>query len=399
MPARTQNGRRVRVCHVVGSALSVRELLLDQLVHLRDHGFDVAIASPLGPELEAVHATGITCHPVAVGRKPSLGNPLAVAKLALLFRRCRFDIVHTHNPLAGLLGRSAARLAGSDHIVHTVHGWHFSALAAALARQQAVRAERIAARFTDLLLFQSRDDQETARLLGLDKRTRLKFIGNGIDLGRFDPRSSVPVPGSIERQIAGAGLIVAFVGRISHPRKGYLDFLAASRLLAASPGHDYRFLTVGALDEKASPDVRAALESARQDGRHVVMDWIPNHVLPSLYRRMDVLVLPSLFEGLPRVVMEASVMGVPVVATDVTGNREALPPFPPNELVPFGDPSALASAISRVISWRGEERRPAESARRWARDRFDQRKVFDVVARTYEDLLYQRETRSDVSEM
>jgi hypothetical protein len=59
---------------------------------------------------------------------------------------------------------------------------------------------------------------------------------------------------------------------------------------------------------------------------------------------MDVLVLPSLFEGIPRAIMEGAAMGVPAVATDVRGNREAVVHERTGLLVPLGDVTALSAA-------------------------------------------------------
>ena len=47
---------------------------------------------------------------------------LAFAELYRLFRRERFDLVHTHNPKPGVMGRIAARSAGVPCVVNTVHG-------------------------------------------------------------------------------------------------------------------------------------------------------------------------------------------------------------------------------------------------------------------------------------
>ena len=80
----------------------------------------------------------------------------------------------------------------------------------------------------------------------------------------------------------------------------------------------------------------------------------------ALLRCADVLVLPSRVEGLPLSLLEGMALGVPVVATDIGGTREAVEHEHTGLLVPVGDAHALAAAIRRVL----EE--PEQTARRTA---------------------------------
>ena len=109
------------------------------------------------------------------------------------------------------------------------------------------------------------------------------------------------------------------------------------------------------------------------------LGWRPNEELPLLYSLMDVLVLPSLFEGLPRAIMECSAMGVPAVATEVKGNREAVEHGRNGLLVPFADVPALSDAITELLTDKEKAQRMGEAGRRIARERFDERHVFEKV--------------------
>ena len=123
---------------------------------------------------------------------------------------------------------------------------------------------------------------------------------------------------------------------------------------------------------------RTALES--QAARLGIADRI--HFLgyrddaPALLRCADVLVLPSRVEGLPLSVLEAMAVGVPVVATDIGGTREAVEQERTGLLVPTGDASALAAAIRRVLE------RPDESARRTAAARERVAREFSLTTMT-----------------
>jgi glycosyltransferase involved in cell wall biosynthesis len=70
--------------------------------------------------------------------------------------------------------------------------------------------------------------------------------------------------------------------------------------------------------------------------------------LPNWYRAADLVVLSSHSEGIPNVLVEAAACGTPFVATNVGGIAE-IAHLSPGELVPRGDPQALARAIAAKL--------------------------------------------------
>lgn len=71
--------------------------------------------------------------------------------------------------------------------------------------------------------------------------------------------------------------------------------------------------------------------------------------VPNYYRRADIFVLPSLSEGLPNVLMEAMASGLPVVATDVGGNKELIQENKGGYLVDPKNSTELSKAIKRLV--------------------------------------------------
>jgi len=62
-------------------------------------------------------------------------------------------------------------------------------------------------------------------------------------------------------------------------------------------------------------------------------------------KTFDVFVLPSLMEGIPRCIMEAMACGVPVVVSDIPGNRDLIVPDETGLLFPPGDSRELAQRL------------------------------------------------------
>jgi D-inositol-3-phosphate glycosyltransferase len=88
--------------------------------------------------------------------------------------------------------------------------------------------------------------------------------------------------------------------------------------------------------------------------------------LRDLYRSADVFVLPSEREGMPLVLLEALAMGLPIVATDIPGNRDLVSDGDNGVLVPLGDPSEFRKALVSVTSEQEAYTQMSESAKRLA---------------------------------
>jgi glycosyltransferase involved in cell wall biosynthesis len=96
---------------------------------------------------------------------------------------------------------------------------------------------------------------------------------------------------------------------------------------------------------------------AGRDSLLRMLGWVDDPA--TLFSAADVFVSTSRWEGLPLAVLEAAASGLPLVLTDVPGNRDVVDRGVPAILVPAGDPAAVASAIAAL----DEERRMRMGAR------------------------------------
>jgi glycosyltransferase involved in cell wall biosynthesis len=388
MRERAAETDKPRVAHVTTVDLSLRYLLLNQLQRIRDEGYEVYGISADGPDVAAVEAEGIPHFAVPMTRRfTPLADLRAVWALTQLMRRERFDVVHTHTPKAGLLGQLAARLSGVPIVVNTLHGFYFHDDMKPLPRRFYIWMERVAAKCSDTILSQNREDIATAVAEGIAPPELLKWLGNGIDVRRFDRRRlSTDTLDALRKEICldPRAPVVGFVGRLVE-EKGILDLLEAAKTVATEIP-DVQFLIIGPYDQEKpdalTPDV-AERYGVSERCRFVGM----RHDMPELYALMDVLVLPSYREGFPRAPMEASSMGVPAVVTDIRGCREAVEHGVNGLLFPVGDSNALASALLALLRDGARRTDMGAAGRRMAEDHFDEQMVFDRVLSEYERLL------------
>lgn len=369
-------GRALRLVHLTTSDVSLALLLSTELEAAQDEGYEVIGMSAPGPYVARLPA-GVRHVPVSSLTRS--WNPLrdirALWEIVALVRRLRPDVLHTHNPKTGVLGRWAGRACGVPVVVNTCHGLWLREGDGLLRRLVVIGAEAAGALGSDVELFQNDDDRRRmARFVGPSK---CRTVGNGVDLTRFRPDVEAGARFREELGIPMDSLLVGGVGR-RVAEKGIHDLAEASEHV---PG-EANFIWVGPRD-LAKPD---NVDNA--GGRLRFVDEQEDMV--AVYAALDVFVLPSYREGFSRSAMEAAACGCAMVLTDIRGCREIGSDEEHLLLVPPGEPRALAESISRLVADGALRRRLGSAAQSRAREAFDQRSVAAASFTAYRDLAARR---------
>lgn len=380
-----------RLLHLTTIDYSLRVLLGHQLQRFIDEGYEVFGASAPGPYVEGLEDDGIRHLPVTslTRQWTPVADLKALRELVLLFRRVRPDIVHTHNPKSGVLGRLAARIARVPVVVNTVHGLYFNPALPPAKRRIIALAERWAARLSHHEFFQSAEDYRMAVRTNMVRPAKASILGNGVDMRRFDTAHVDPDVVASFRHGWGAmskkdDVVVGIVGRLVR-EKGYREFFEAARRITSDPANAaVTFVVIGS--EEPSKEDRitpAELEAARAHG---VIFHGEETKMPEAYAAMDLFVLPSYREGMPRSAIEASAMGLAIVATDIRGCREVLADRETGILVPPRDASALTSAIEGLLADRAQRAMFGEAGQTRARAKFDEELIVGRTLMVYASL-------------
>jgi glycosyltransferase involved in cell wall biosynthesis len=377
-----------KIAQVAVADLSIRFLLLSQIKHLERTGFQVEGISAAGPWQEEIQNLGLSYRTISIEREPSLFKDISsLVSLVRLFRREHYRIVNTHTPKAGLLGPLAARLAGVPHIIHTVHGFMFHDRMPRFKALFFWCVEKWTSVFSHYLFFQSLEDTETAVRSGICKKEKVVYIGNGIDLKRFDPRAL-----ALDREAVRAKLgfkpddfVVGTVGRLVY-EKGFREFFEiARRALKTWP--NIKFLIVGPEEGRDQKDAVSAEEIAEMKATGRVQFLGMRKDLPELYSAMDAFLLMSHREGIPRALMEASAMELPCIATNIRGCREVIKKDETGVLVEIKDIEGALAAIAKLISNAELRKTFGERARKHTRESFDEDLVNERIEIAFRKIL------------
>lgn len=327
-----------RVLHLVSTlGIGGQEMVILSLVQRLDHDrFDTMVMAlnEGGPIADRIEALGVAVE--VVGGPGISGLPL-VRRLADRIRAYGPDVLHTHNPTPHQFGAMARLFTRTPVLIHTKHGRNY------LPTRRLRWAEQFAGRLTDRVIPVSADAAEVAGSTDRIPQHKLQVIHNGIALNGHNCGSILP-PGRPPRAVH-----VARLNRV----KDQPTLLAAARLVADRlPG-----FTLDIVGDGPSRDIIHA-ESERLDLGGVVRFHGMRDDVDRFLANADLFVLPSLSEGIAITLLEAMAAGLPVVATDVGGNREVVRTGKTGALVPAGDPEALAAAMIHVLT-------NPEMARRW----------------------------------
>lgn len=372
---------RPKVAHLTTVDLSLRYLVLPQLVAIRDLGGEAVGISAPGPDVSGLEERGVRHIPLPSSTRgfDLFADLRAVRELWAILRRERPDVLHTHNPKPGLYGRLVGRVAGVPVVVNTIHGLYATSDDPWPKRALVYALEAIAARFSHVELVQSREDYRLLTRWRITPPARTRILGNGVDLKRFSPgRFSGEDRKRVRAELGAAEdtIVVGMVGRLV-AEKGYPELFEAARAL------DRRYLVVcvGPHDPAKGDALSGAMieRASRAGVRFLGM----RSDVDRLYAAMDLFVLPSHREGFPRAAMEAAAMGLPVIASDIRGCREVVEDGVNGLLFPAGDVGRLTRAIETLGDDPQRRRVLGAGSIEMAAERFDETEVVAIVVRSY----------------
>ena len=293
----------------------------------------------------------------------------AIAEIIRLLKKERPDVLFLCSTTAGLLGSIAARIYRSPtfltpgvdgktpgvdakvgpqkiRVIYRIGGWAFREPRAFWKKWLILWAEKLTARFKDIIVINSEYDRQIAVEKRIVSPEKIVKIYNGLDTNSLDFLSREEARRRLTPGVDGKTPGVAFVDCVANFYKtkglGYL-IDAFDLLMSDFPRKsDIKLFVVG--DGKLRPQLEAQIKKLGLENKVILAGRIPDAY--KYLKAFDLFVLPSLKEGFPWVILEAAAAGVPIVATRVG----AIPEILPEEcLVEPGDSDGLAKKISWML--------------------------------------------------
>ena len=337
--------------------------LLDLIRGFREKCEIEVAAGEDGFLLEEAQRLGVGCHVL-----PSLVQPVsprmdlrALRELVALLRKSGPDLIHAHTSKAGILGRLSGWLC---HIpaVFTAHTWSFAEGTSWKWKLIGAPCERLAALVGGPIINVSEANRELALRYRVASPAKLLTIHNGIPDEFPD--------GRLDRDETPAILMVARFA----PQKDHALLVEACAQLR----DPFRLQFAGTGDKLA--EIERKIEECGLENR---VEFLGDRSdVSQLLRRASIFALASNWEGFPLSILEAMRAGLPVVASDVGGVREAVIDGENGFVVPRGDRSGFARALQALLDDQSLRARMGRRSRRLFEEHFTLermlRRTFDL---------------------
>jgi len=339
----------------------------------RGHEVYACALSGRGPVGEWLARDGV---PVTYLDAKGKYDATCIFRLASLLRRQRVDVFHSFLFHANFMGRIAARLARVPVSIGSIR-------VAEKRRRSHLALDRLTIGLVDMEVAVSESVAAFSREVARIPANKLTVIGNAVDVERFQraPRGTL-------RRSLGVGddaFLIGFVGRLE-TQKG-LDILLEAFTRVRSEIPHARLIVVGAGREETQ--LRSLAREIDLGDSAIFLGWRSD--IPEILADLDLLAAPSRWEGMSNVILEALAAGVPVVATDVQGTREALGDGLCGELLDaMPDPDTLARRIQRLLGSPDRRRELSGKGVERARRTFSVSAMVDCHERLYAELLASR---------
>ncbi len=341
---------------------------------LKQRGWKVRIVTLIPPQAYGEELEGAGIPVTTLGMRRKIPDPRAILRFASIVRSCKPQIVHSHLVHANLLARITRTLAPVPVLVCSVRSIY-----------EGSRLRELLYRLTDPLCDVTthvcQAGAERYIRIGAVPEHKMRYIPNGVDTTAFHPDKEARARLRAEWGVQDAFIWLA-VGRFE-TAKDYPNLLTAFAQVV--PQYPNSLLCIA-----GDGPLRGEMERmARSLGIQSQVRFLGiRRDVPQLMNAADAYVMSSSREGLPNVLLEAHATGLPVVATDVGGNREIVVDGVTGFIVPPRNPGALASAMRRMMDMDERERtQMGDSGRQHILENYSMERVVQQWEDLYHDLL------------
>lgn len=316
---------------------------------------------------------------VPIKRSPfKMGNLKAIWQLCAIMKKRKYTLVICHTPMGGVVARLAARICGVAPVIYMAHGFHFYKGAPLVNILLYKNMERFLARWTDGLIVINQEDYEAAQKFRLRKNGKA-FLLNGIGAGiksiketRIDKKEKQKELGLKED-----AFVLLCVGELNQNK----NHISAIKALAECRVETAALMICGR--GELEEELHQAVKELNIADKVIFYGYRKD--INEILQVADVFVFPSFREGLSVSLMEAMAMGLPVICSDIRGNRDLIDENGGFLLAPM-DVSGMSKCIDLLYKDK-ELRKKMGTYNEKRAEKYDLQKILSDMKMIYEDIL------------
>lgn len=305
----------MKILYVTTVSNTVNAFLIPHIKMLVNSGYQVDVAFAIDQEVDSeIYEMGCKIFEIPFQRSPfKANNFLAYKMIRKIIIKEDYKIVHTHTPVASTIVRLASRKIRNVKVMYTAHGFHFYKGAPIINWLVYYPIEKILSKYTDVLITINKEDYQRAK--NSFKTGRIEYLpGVGIDLKKINNAIVDKKVKRDELNIPTDAFIILSVGELNQ-NKNHEAIISALASIN-NPSIYYLVCGQGNLQEYLS---KKCIELGIS--QKVKLLGFQQNIL-EFYKVSDLFAFPSFREGLPVSLIEAMASGLPVIASNIRGNRE-----------------------------------------------------------------------------
>ncbi len=343
----------------------------------------VMVVSLMAPKAYAEELKKSGVYVVSLNMTKSPKCLMNLIKGVIEIRRFKPDVIHAHSYHSNIFARLVRYMINPKTLICTAHNTYERPTKTTVIREVTVREYMY--RFTDWLC----DHTTQITTIGLDRYRAVKafpkkkssIVGNGVSLEAYYPSNDIRNSLRGTLSIKSEFVWVA-VGRLDNA-KNFTNMITAFKNINSSfPTAKLFIVGDGPLKESLQQKI-----DELSLGGVVALLGLRNDV-SDLMKMADAYLMSSDWEGLPLVLQEAAASELPIVATDVGGNKEIVMHGVNGYLVPKNDHNVLAQSAVRVMSMTDSERGTlGKSGRALMLKKFSMDTIIKKWYRLYDDCI------------
>lgn len=295
----------------------IRHFHIPYLKYFKEKGYEVHVATANDENEKFQYCD--KKHAITFERSPfKIDNLKAIKQMKRLLNEEKFDLVHCHTPMGGVVTRIAAKKARKNgtKVFYTAHGFHFYKGAPFINWAIYYPVEKWLSKYTDVLITINDEDYEAAKKFNA-KRVE-KIDGIGVDEKRFkiiltdDEKNELRKEFGIEEN----DVVLTYVAELNTGKRQDLLIDAVSEIVKEKSNIKLLLVGKGKLEE----EYRKKIEELGVE-KNIILTGYRKDV-PKIFKITDIVVSTSEREGLPINLVEALMSSLPIIVTNVRGNNE-----------------------------------------------------------------------------
>ena len=321
------NNKKKKVLFVATVDSHIELFHLPYLKMFKDKGYEVHVATNTDKKIQYCDKK----HKISIERNPfKFKNLKAIRELKKIVNAEKFDIIHCHTPMGGVVARLAAKKARKNgtRMIYTAHGFHFYTGAPLKNWLLFYPVEKYLAKYTDTLITINTEDFERAKRKFGKRCKDIKYVpGVGVDEKKFSKKLTKAQKHELRKSLGlkDDDFVMICVGRLdTNKNQGFLIDVTRELL---KENKKYHLLLAGVDENSGRYQIQA--EDIKE---HVHFLGMRKDIV-ELLNISDVALSASKREGLPVNLIEAAIVGVPIVATNCRGNHDVTIVIKCNEFV------------------------------------------------------------------